>query len=145
MMNKVQAAPREYASTAEKEIAEFLVKTLAAPWKLQPEVMPMEVPSAGGGLRYVPDFLIVNEATGDSLSVEVKSSRSLSMPNLIKFHDIQTAIEGAGARFLLLVHADSPDAASAKSRLGEFGVRAATVRSAADAAHVIEEQLSTEW
>lgn len=143
-MNKVRSSPREYASAVEREIAHALERTLTAPWKLQSRIESLEVPSVGSGWRYTPDFVIRNESTGETLSVEVKSSLSLSMPNLIKLHEIQSAVESDGSKFLLLVHANTGDTAKPSSMTGEYGVNAVTVSGASEAAHVIEEHLSAQ-
>lgn len=140
-MNKVREIPSAYDSEVEREIAQVLEKTLTAPWRLQGRIQSFEVPSGERGLRYTPDFVIRNESTGESLSVEVKDSISLSMPNLMKLRDIQSAVESDGSKFLLLVCSGVSDAVRPGATLSEYGLNAVTVRGATDAARVIEQRL----
>lgn len=134
---------REYASAVEKAIGESLERKLTPPWSLKYHGESLDVRSAGGGINYTPDFLITNEATGQALAVEIKSSFSLSLANIIKFQHIQSAFEKLGTDFLVVVHGDLPEDARANVRLGEYGINAVGVNRAIDAASEIEKQLTT--
>jgi hypothetical protein len=133
---------RQYASAVEKEIGESLERTLTPPWSLKYHGEVLDVRSAGGGISYTPDFLITNEATGQALAVEIKSSLSLSIANIIKFQHIQSAFEKKGTDFLVVVHGHLPEDAAANARLGEYGINAVGVSRAIDAASEIEKQLT---
>lgn len=94
-------------------------------------------------MHYTPDFLIRNAATGHALAVEVKSTISLSLPNVLKISDIKAAFEKQGTDFLVVVHGDAHDTPRANARLNEFGINAVGVSRPADAAAEIEKQLTS--
>jgi hypothetical protein len=134
---------REYSSAVEKEIGESLEGKINRPWSVKYPGEPLETDTAGLGIHYTPDFVITNEETGQVLAVEVKSYLSLSLPNIIKFQHIQSALEKSGADFFLVVHGDSSESAGADARLGEYGIHAVGVSRPIDAATEIEKQLAT--
>jgi hypothetical protein len=142
MMNdpgESSAVPLEYRSACEREIITTLLRTLPAPWKLLPS---LDVPVPGLDFQYTPDLVIKNETTGQSMSVEVESSVSLSLPNIMKFRRIQAAIEQSGGDFLLVVHGETPGSGGARRWLGEYGVNAVGASKAVEVAGVIEKQLT---
>jgi hypothetical protein len=136
------ASPLRYDSALEREIVETLVRTLPSPWKLQQHAPLLDVPAPGLDFPYTPDIVIKNESTGQSLSVEVKSSVSLSLLNIMTLQRIQSAIEKLGGDFLLLVQGEAPGSRGAKPWLSEYGINAVGVSQAADAAGEIEKQLA---
>jgi hypothetical protein len=135
--------PREYASAVEREIGESLERTLTPPWSLKYLTEPLDVRSGNWGINYIPDFLITNSTTGHALAVEVKSSLSLSIANIVKLQHIQSALERQETDLLVVVHGGSPDDPGPNARLGEYGIKAIGVRGAIDAASEIEKQLAT--
>jgi hypothetical protein len=137
------AYPSKFASALEKEIGESLEQTLAPPWRLQYPTASLDVRSGSWAMNYTPDFLITNSATGHTLAVEVKSSLSLSMANIVKLQHIQSALKAQGKDFLLVVHRGSRDDPEPNADLGEYGIHAVGVNRAVDAASEIEKQLAT--
>lgn len=137
------AYPSKYASALEKEIGKSLEQTLAPPWSLQYPTESVDVRAGSWAIDYTPDFLITNSATGHALAVEVKSSLSLSLANIIKFRHIQSALKEMGTDFLVVVHNGSPDDPEPNAHLGEYGIHAIGVNRAIDAAHEIEKQLAS--
>lgn len=137
------AYPSKFASTLEKEIGASLEQTLAPPWRLQYPTESLDVRSGSWSINYIPDFLITNSATGHTLAVEIKSSLSLSMANIIKLQHIQSALKEQGKDFLLVVHRGSRDDPEPNADLGEYGLHAVGVNRAVDAASEIEKQLAT--
>lgn len=137
------ASQYEYSSALEKQIGDSLQRTLAPPWSLEYPAQSVDVRTGGGQMNYTPDFLIRNSTTGNALAVELKSSSSLSIPNIIKLQHVQAALEKQGTAFLIVVHDGSRDEPVANARLGEYGINAVGVSGAVDAAGAIEKQLAT--
>ena len=135
--------PSKFTSALEKEIGESLEQTLTPPWRLQYPTASLDVRSGSWAIHYTPDFLITNSATGHALAVEVKSSLSLSMANIIKFQHIQSALKEQGTDFLMVVPHGSRDDPEPNAQLGEYGIHAVGVSSGVDAASEIEKQLVT--
>lgn len=136
------AYPSKYASALEKEIGKSLEQTLAPPWSLQYPSESIDVRAGSWAVNYTPDFLITNSATGHALAVELKSSLSLSIANILKLHHIQSALREKGTDFLIVVHDGSPDDPEPNAQLGEYGIHAVGASRAVDAANEIEKQLA---
>jgi hypothetical protein len=132
-----------YASAVEKEIGESLKNRLVPPWGLKYPTESVGVSSGSWTMNYAPAFLITNSATGRVLAVEVKSSLSLSLPNILKLQHIQTALKQVGVDFLLVVHGGSFEEPGPNSRLSEYGVHAVDVSGDVDAAGEIKKWLRT--
>ncbi|WP_305821480.1 hypothetical protein [Massilia brevitalea] len=130
----------QHPSVLEEHFIEGLAKTLHAPWTMQREAGSVAYSDADHERRYRPDVLLTNEVTGRTVAVEFKSNLSLSMSNLIRFKQIQSAYEEAGTEFLLVVHNNS-NAPTSKSQLAEYGIKAIDVRDPAQAAYEIEKHL----
>jgi hypothetical protein len=136
------AVPLECNTAFEQELADTLVLTLPSSWTLQHQAPPLDVQAPDLDFQYTPDMVVRNESTGQSLSVEVKNSVSLSLPNIMKFRRIQSAIEQSGGDFLLVVHGETPGAGGAKRWLSEYGINAVGASRAEEAAGMIAKQLT---
>lgn len=93
--------------------------------------------------RYSPDFEIVDGA-GARLLIEVKSSHSMSLANMLKFSEINSYLrEEPKTRFLVLAWGEE----WSKSRLMEMpafeGLRLEYVKQASDVLRAVEDEFRT--
>lgn len=143
-MSKFTDQTREAADSGlafEKETVQALCKHLQAPWTiLQDSASAMRL-TTGLNLAYQPDVVLLNESTGKSVAVELKRSLALSMPNLLKFKQIQSAYAKSGTDFVLVVYR-SDEEKSADRRILEYGINTINASSAEQAAARIAELFS---
>jgi hypothetical protein len=132
---------RLYGSALEQEIVEAVGRSLKSPWTLQQQTIPLDLSATDVDLHYTPDFVIRNESNGHVLAVEVKSSSSLSMANVIKLQHIQNAFQESGTDFLLVVHNVDAEAKGKNAQLTEYGLNAVDINRPDQAAVEIEKQL----
>jgi hypothetical protein len=130
-----------YDSAMEEQIIEGLSRQLKAPWKIRRESADVRLSSSDAVMGYTPDLVLTNEDTGKVVVVELKQNLSLSMPNLIRFQNIQSEYEKSGAEFLLVVHGGESQNSNSESRLSEYGINAVDVTHAEDAALAIQQHL----
>lgn len=94
---------RSPLSLSEEAVLQAL-KTLPPEYEVLPGSR-LEIPAVSGGesaIMYEPDFEIAGPG-GRRLVIEVKTSKSLSMPNLARFLKVNELIHAAGKGFLVLV------------------------------------------
>lgn len=125
----------QFMSLTEQAIAEALSATLPRQFVLENRPERIDVPlSEGERLTYTPDILIRNTETGSILPIEVKTSQSLSLANVMMFKYISAAYKSLGQDFILVICESGSEDVAKKNRLSDKQIHSIWARDGAQAA-----------